>query len=151
MITAYKAKPGQGMQYQRRDYTPSPLAYPYKPFTGAIPQIVLDRLSFAAFSARASGVDLGVFMIRSWEDFRFPHVKMLHALLDLGFVRRAVDPVYGNSWSWVFASSAERPERSEDAPQDKQKPQNFNVDLSQPLFSSVVVAPKISPMGWTAP
>lgn len=141
--------------FPQRDYTPPPLAYPYKPFPGVIPQVVLDRLGFSAFNACASGVDLGVFMIRAWEDFRFPHAKMLQALLDHGLVRRAVDAIYGDSWAWVAVESATR--RSEVSSDAKEQtfitPEIgfFDVDLSQPLISSVVVAPKISPMGWTTP
>ena len=137
------------MKIQFRDYTPPPLAYPYEAFPGHIPTVVQDRLAYEAHRARQTHTDLGVFMIRSWENFRFPHIKMMHALLDLGFVRRVNDSVFGETWAWVSASSEERPQRSEDAPEDKQKTRFFEVDLNQPLSSSVVVAPKISPMGWT--
>lgn len=84
-----------------RDYTPPPLAYPYAPFPGAMPLVVRDRFIFAAFEARKSNTDLGVFMIRSWENFRFPHIKMMHFLLELGFVRRCKEPMFGESFEWI--------------------------------------------------
>lgn len=71
-----------------RDHTPPPLAYPYKPMPGDISIVVLDRLSFLAFECRKNGDPLGTFMIRAWEQIRYPHLSMLHALLDMGLVRR---------------------------------------------------------------
>lgn len=155
MISAHMGHPGSGMTYgtvkkpQPRDYTPPPLAYPYRAFPWSIPFSIQDRLYFKAFNARRSGVDLGVFMVRAWEEFRFPHIKIMHALQDMGCVHRVNDRVFGQTWEWFFAPSEARPQRSEDAPQDEQKSQILNIDLSQPFISSVVVAPKISPMGWT--
>lgn len=139
--------------YIQRDHTPPPLEYPYKPFYGPIPGIVQDRLAFDAFKARSAGIDLAVFIVRAWEDFRYPHIKMLHVLRDHGYVRRSPDAVYGDSWSWVAAVAATR--RSEVSSDDKEQPfcaseiGFFAVDVNQDFFASVEVAPKISAMEFT--
>ena len=136
-----------------RDYTPPPLVYPYTPFPGFIPAVVQDRFSFAAYSARSAGDDLGVFMVRAWEEFRFPHAKMLHALLDHGHVRRAVDPFFGDSWSWASSpASAMTPREVSSAKEERWQAQNddfFASDKKQDFLSSDVVAPKISCIGAT--
>lgn len=132
-----------------RDWTPGPLVYPYSAFDGPIPGVVQDRIAFAAFKARSENVALSSFIVQSWEDFRFPHLKMLHLLQEQGYLRREVDSCFGDSWGWVPADATRRSEASSD---DAKRRAGFSaVDAGQEFFSSVVVAPKISPMGWTHP
>lgn len=132
--------------YRLRGYYPGPLSYPFKPMLGRIPVPVLDRLSFSAIESQRSGEPLGVFMVRAWEQIRFPHISMLHALLDMGLVRR-VSLFRGNeSWEWVSRvplSSARS--ASEDATQAATINGFSDVSKAPEFSSSVVVAPRISP------
>lgn len=132
--------------YRLRAYFPGPLVYPFTPMLGRIPVCVLDRLAFRAYESQFSGELLDTFMIRAWEQFRYPHLSMLHALLDMGLVRR-ISLARGNeSWEWVSCgplSSARS--ASEDATEAATNYGFSDVSKTPEFSSSVVVAPRISP------
>lgn len=138
--------------YRLRGYYPGPLAYPFKPMLGRIPVLVLDRLSFRAIESQRSGEPFGVFMVRAWEQIRYPHISMLHALLDMGLVRRVSLSRGQESWEWsirALQSTARSGART-----DTLQGSNigfFDVSKTSEFSSSVVVAPRISSMGAPVP
>lgn len=138
--------------YRLRGYYPGPLAYPFTPMWGRIPVPVLDRLSFRAIESQRSGDTLGVFMVRAWEHIRYPHISMLHALLDMGLVRRVYISRGDESWEWVnrvLLSTARS--ASEDGAEAIAIDGFCDVKKSAEFSSSVVVAPRISSMGAPVP
>lgn len=138
--------------YRLRGYYPGPLAYPFTSMCGRIPVPVLDRLSFRAIESQRSGDSLGVFMVRAWEQIRYPHIYMLHALLDMGLVRRVFLSRGQESWEWsirALQSTARSGART-----DTLQGANigfFDVSKTSEFSSSVVVAPRISSMGAPVP
>lgn len=131
-----------------RGLIPPPLAYPYRPISGDISIVVLDRLSFLAFECRKNGDPLGTFMIRAWEQIRYPHLSMLHALLDMGLVRRVSLSRDQESWEWVNCArkSTSRNEERKDA--FPGAIDGFSDVSKISKFSSTVgVTPWISPIG----
>lgn len=115
-----------------------PLAFPYKPLRGEIPFYILDRLIFEAIEACRSRDSLAVFMIRAWEKHSYPHIKIMHVLSGAGITKQI-----NGFWFWSVAARAERSVASTARAEADKKPPGF--------FASVVVAPRISPMGWTPP
>lgn len=115
-----------------------PLAYPFRPMRGEIPFYLRDRLIFEAIEAHRYDLPLGVFMVQAWEQHRYPHIKMMRVLADAGITKQI-----NGFWFWSVAAPAGRA---------LARPEGVaKVDLNQPFSASVVVAPRISPMGWTAP
>lgn len=138
--------------YRLRGYYPGPLFYPFTPMLGRIPVPVLDRLSFQAIESQRSGDPLGVFMVRAWEQIRYSHISMLHALLDMGLVRRVFLSRGQESWEWSIRA-LQSTARSE-ARTDTLQGANigfFDVSKTSEFSSSVVVAPRISSMGAPVP
>ncbi|MBZ0095450.1 MAG: hypothetical protein K8H75_08815 [Sulfuricella sp.] len=138
--------------YRLRGYYPGPLSYPFTPLWGNIPVPVLDRLSFRAIESQCSGDSLGVFMVRAWEHFRYPHMSMLHALLDMGLVRRVFLSTGQESWEWSIRA-LQSTARSGARTDTLQGANNgfFDVSKISEFSSSVVVAPRISSMGAPVP
>lgn len=138
--------------YRLRGYYPGPLSYPFTPMFGRIPVPVLDRLSFQAFESKRSGDSLGVFMVRAWHQIRYPHISMLHALLDMGLVQRVTISRGQESWDWSnCASLSTAPSVSEGGTQEGAINGFFDVKKISEFSSSVVVAPRISPTCSTPP
>lgn len=140
--------PGEKMFARtNRDHTHPPLAYPYKPMSGDIPIVVLDRLSFLAFECRKNGDPLGTFMIRAWEQIRYPHISMMHSLLDTGLVRRVSLSRDQESWEWVNCArkSTSRSEARKDAFSGAING-FFDVSKISEFSSTVGVTPWISPI-----
>jgi hypothetical protein len=138
--------------HRLRGYYPGPLVYPFRPMLGRLPVCVLDRLAFRAYEAQFSGESLGVFMIRAWEHFRYSHISMLHALLEMGLVRRVSLSRGQESWEWVNrAPLSTARSASEDGTEAEAIDGFFDVKKSPEFSSSVVVAPRISPTCSTPP
>lgn len=138
--------------YRLRGYYPGPLSYPFTPMVGRIPVPVLDRLSFQAFESQRTGDTLGVFMVRAWEQIRYSHNSMLHALLDMGLVQRVTLSRGQEScdWSNCALQSTARSEARTDTLQGANIG-FFDVSKNSEFSSSVVVAPRISSMGAPVP
>jgi len=132
--------------YRLRGYYPGSMVYPFKPMLGRIPVPVLDRLSYQAFESQRSGDSLGVFLIRAWEQIRYSHNAMLHALLDMGLVQRVTLSLGQESWDWSICAlqSTARSVARTDTLQGAINGFSYVSKISE-FSSSVVVAPRISP------
>lgn len=132
--------------YRLRGFYPGPLVYPYTAMSGFIPLPVLDRLSFRAFESQRQGDCVGVFVVRAWEEFRYPHLTVLHSLLDLGIVRRACISMGFESWDWSYRVALRTaPSVSEVGTQERANNGFFDPLETSEFSPSVVVAPRISP------
>ena len=138
--------------YRLRGYYPGPLVYPFTPICGRIPLPVLDRLAFRAFESRRAGDSVGVFLVRAWQETRYPHSSVLFALLDMGLVRRVTSSLGFESWDWVnCAPLSTALSVSEDGTEAGAIGEFLDVQKSGEFSPSVVVAPRISPTCSTPP
>lgn len=138
--------------YRLRGYYPGPLVYPFIPMCGRIPLTVLDRLSFRAFESRRAGDSVGVFLVRAWQEIRYPHSSVLFALLDLGLVRRVTSSLGFESWDWVNCAPLSTARSvSEDGTEAGAIDGFSDVSKITEFSASVVVAPRISPTCSTPP
>lgn len=115
-----------------------PLVSPYSALRGDIPFYLRDRLIFEAIEAHRHDLPLAVFMVRAWEQYRYPHIKMMRVLADAGITKEI-----NGFWFWSVSPRSERSGAS--------TARGETVDQDQLLSSSVVVAPRISAMGFTPP